>query len=68
MNISQKQIKTKKTIGYLNNIPVDLLVTYGGLRIIIMIKDKKSEIIGVGPHEAIAKFSAENKYKNIKWI
>jgi len=69
MDISPKYIKTKETIGYLEgDIPVDLLVTFGGLKVLIYPTKKGSEILGAGPHLAIAKFVAGQKYKNIKWI
>lgn len=68
MKIDKKHIKIIKTIGYLDNIPVDLISCRGGFNIlIIMKKNNESEIIGIGPHTGIAKYQASKRYPNIKW-
>lgn len=67
MELNNKYIKTKRIIGNLDRAPIDLIITYGGFNILFVNKKDKSEIIGAGPHLAVAKNIAEKKYKNIKW-
>lgn len=68
MNIDKKHIKLTKTVGHLDSIPVDLVLTHGGFNILIMLKKNgESEILGVGPHAGVAKHQAFKKYPKIKW-
>jgi len=68
MKITQKHIKLKKTIGYMNNLPIDLVVTFGGFNVLFLSNKNKTEILGAGSHKEIAKYMADKKYNNIKWI
>jgi len=68
MSIPKQYVKIKKTIGYLNDIPVDLVITYGGLKLIMLPKQDGSEILGYGESIGLAKYVAEKQQQDIKWI
>ncbi len=68
VTLEKRHIKSKKVIGKSEGEDVHQLTTYGGLQIIMMFKNNKSEILGAGPHIAYARWEAEKKLKGkVKW-
>jgi hypothetical protein len=66
--LEKKHIKSKKVIGKSEGHDVHLITTFGGLQIIMIMKNNKAEILGAGAHVAHAKFEAEKKLKtNVVW-
>ena len=63
VGLSKKHIKETKVIGKSDGQDLTLLTTYGGLKIIVMLKNDKPEIVGAGAHIATAQFEAEKKLK-----
>jgi hypothetical protein len=69
VTLEKKHIKSKKVIGKAEGQEVHLVTTFGGLQIIMIMKNNKAEILGAGAHVAHAKFEAEKKLKeNIVWV
>lgn len=59
MNISQKHIQSRRTIGKLKGKPVHEVVTTGGLHLIVVQKDGAGlHTLGTGPHRAVARHIA----------
>lgn len=66
--LEKKHIKSKKVIGKTEGNDVHLITTFGGLQIIMLMKNNKAEILGAGAHVGHAKFEAEKKLKaSIVW-
>lgn len=58
MEIPAKQISYKKRIGKLGDDPVWEIGTKGGLHLVVAMRKKGSETLGVGPHSAVARHLA----------
>ncbi len=68
VTLEKKHIKSKKVIGKSENEEIHLVTTFGGLQIVMMMKNNKPEILGAGAHIGHAKFEAEKKLKTkIQW-
>lgn len=58
MEITEKQLAWKKKIGRVGSNPVWEMATTGGLHLIAVNKSGKTEILGTGPHRAVARHIA----------
>lgn len=67
MDISEKQLASKKRVGKLGSSPVFELVTKGGLHLIVGTKGGKFETLGAGPHRAVARHIAKKREPEIDW-
>ena len=68
ISLDEKQLLGKpKKVGTLGGKPVMSFKTKGGLNLIATYKSAKPEILGVGPHAAIARHIAEKNAKDIIW-
>jgi hypothetical protein len=67
LKIEPIHIKYKKQIGHVGSNPVHEILTTGGLYMNILGKGAGFEVIGTGPHRAIARHISENKQPNIVW-
>lgn len=65
MNITPEHIKTKKRIGTLDDEPVIHIETTGGLHLIVSNKKGKPDILGSGPHPAVARHIAQKREKDL---
>lgn len=65
MNISPKQIKYRKKVGSTSEDSKDIyeIGLIGGLHLIVKADGSKSEIMGAGPHRAVARHIAQQKEK-----
>ena len=62
MQISREHLAGKpQKIGTLDGDPVYEIVTTGGLNLVSVTRHGKVEMLGVGPHKAIARFLAQKK-------
>lgn len=67
LNLSPEHVASKKKVGKKGSNPVWEVVTTGGLYVDILGKGSGFEIIGTGPHRAIARHIAESKIPDIVW-
>lgn len=68
VSLEKKHIKNKKIIGKSDGTDIHLLTTFGGLQIIMIMKNNKAEILGAGAHVGHARWEAEKKLKgNVEW-
>lgn len=65
--ISPELISYKKRVGHIGTNPVFELATTGGLHLIVTARGGKSEVLGTGPHRAVARFIAKRKESGIFW-
>ena len=59
--VTEKHIAMKKRIGSLDGKPVVELMTSGGLYMVVTNKAGALDILGTGPHRAVARFLAKKK-------
>jgi len=59
--ITDKQLQYKKRIGTCHGNPVMEMCTSGGLYIVAVRKNNAVEVMGTGPHRAVARFIAKKK-------
>ncbi len=65
-SLEKKHIKSKTVIGKSDGVDLHLIITFGGLQIIMKMSNNKPEILGAGAHIAHAKW--EKKLKTtVKW-
>jgi hypothetical protein len=67
MDITPEHIAYKKRVGRIGHSPVIELATTGGLHLIVAARGGKSEVLGAGPHRAVARFIAKKKEPDIMW-
>ena len=68
LNVTAKDIASKKKIGLLNGHGVVEVVLKGGLHLIVTKQgDAKTSILGTGPHRAVARFIAEKNEPDLQW-
>lgn len=65
--ITPELLSYKKRVGRIGTNPVFELATTGGLHLIVTARGGKSEILGTGPHRAVARFIAKRKENDIFW-
>lgn len=68
LNLTPVHVKHKKQIGRVRGSPVWEVLTTGGLYMDILARDGSFEVIGTGPHQALARHIAEQKQPMIEWI
>jgi hypothetical protein len=67
MNLTPDHIESKKRIGTLGNSPVFELTTTGGLHLVVAARGgKEAEVLGTGPHRAVARFIAKKRNKDLE--
>jgi hypothetical protein len=66
-SITPDQIQYKKRVGKVGNLPVIELATTGGLHLIVVARGGKGEVLGTGPHRAVARFIAKKREAKIEW-
>jgi hypothetical protein len=59
--VTEKHIAMKKRIGSLDGKPVVELMTSGGLYMVVTNKGGSLDILGTGPHRAVARYLAKKK-------
>ena len=59
--VTEKHIASKKRIGSLAGHPVVELMTSGGLYMVVTNKAGSLDILGTGPHRAVARYLAKKK-------
>lgn len=67
MNITAKQIATKKKVGSLDGKPVFALATKGGFHIVATLKNGQVETLGTGSHAALAEYIAREGAPDLIW-
>lgn len=67
MDITSDQIASKKRVGRIGDMPVIELATTGGLHLIVVARGGKGEVLGTGPHRAVARFIAKKRESKIEW-
>lgn len=67
MDITPDQIAYKKRVGKIGSAPVIELATTGGLHLIVAARGGKGEVLGTGPHRAVARFIAKKREDKIEW-
>lgn len=67
LNLTPVHIKHKKQIGKVNTNPVWEIATTGGLFINVLGKGAGFEVIGTGPHPAVARHISEQKQPSVEW-
>lgn len=65
--LTPEHVASKKRIGNLKDAPIFEILTTGGLYMNILGKGAGFEVISTGPHRAIARFIAEQRYPNVIW-
>lgn len=65
--LTPEHVASKKRIGNLKDSPIFEILTTGGLYMNILGKGAGFEVISTGPHRAIARFIAEQRYPNVIW-
>lgn len=66
-SITPDQIQYKRRVGRIGNAPVIELATTGGLHLIVTARGGKGEVLGTGPHRAVARFIAKKREDKIEW-
>lgn len=54
---------SRKRVGTWGSAPIVQFETNGGLMVVMALKGAKSEILGAGPHQGVARFIAQKKTK-----
>lgn len=67
IKLDENQVESKKKIGSKDGNPVWQIVTKGGLYVNAIAKGGKFDILGTGPHPAIARHISENRLQGIHW-
>lgn len=66
MDIKQEHVASKKQIGTLKGKPVFQIKTTGGL-VMVVLGGGTPSVLGVGPHQGVARYIAEKKESDLKW-
>lgn len=61
----KNEIVYKKQIGTIDGDDVFEIRTKGGLHLVTAARSNKAEILGAGPHRAVARFIAKKKSANL---
>lgn len=67
LSLKAVDIASKKRIGKLKESPVFEIVTTGGLWLNILGKGAGFEIMSTGPHRAVARYIAEQRFPGIEF-
>jgi hypothetical protein len=69
MDISPKQLVSKKKVGICKKGEVMYAKTKGGLHMVFVApgEGKKPEFLGFGPHKAVARHLAEENEPDLEW-
>ena len=67
LSLTPEHVQSKKKIGSYKELPVFEIVTTGGLYLNVLGKGAGWEVIGTGPHRAVARYIAEQRYPAIAW-
>lgn len=67
INVTPEQIAYKKRVGKVGSAPVIELATTGGLHMIVCARGGQAEVLGTGPHRAVARFIAKKREDKIEW-
>ena len=66
--IPAAQVNWKKRVGKIDDAEVWALSTVGGLNLVVKsLRGGKTEVLGAGPHRAIARHIAERQNPSIVW-
>lgn len=65
--ITPDQIAYKKKVGHLGQTPVLEVGLIGGLHMIVKASGGKTEVLGAGPHRAVARHIAKKKNPDIEF-
>lgn len=64
MQVNENEIEYKKKVGKLDGCPVYEIGLRGGLHLILSVRGGRSEVLGAGPHKAVARFVSKKKTEN----
>jgi hypothetical protein len=67
LSLTPEHVKSRKRIGAVGTNPVFQVETTGGLYINLLGKGAGWEVIATGPHRAVARYIAEQRYPNVIW-
>ena len=67
MDIKPEHVASKKQVGTLKGKPVFQVRTTGGLVLVVASGSSGTSILGVGPHQGVARYIAEKKESDLKW-
>ena len=67
LNLTPEHVASKEKVGKLNDQIVWEIATTGGLYVNVIAKGASFEVIGTGPHPAIAKHIASQRCPSIVW-
>lgn len=65
--IPASEIKYKKRVGEDAGDPVHEIATVGGLHLIVAVRKKGTETLGIGSHRAVARHLATKKARALQW-
>jgi hypothetical protein len=65
MKIESKDLALRKRVGTLRGRAIIYLMTKGGLHLIISDDEQGPEILGAGPHPAVARYIAQKREPEI---
>lgn len=66
LNVTAADLKSRKRIGSLDGSEVWHLETKGGYHIVAAAKREGTKVLGVGPHRAVARFTAEKHFPSLR--
>lgn len=67
MELTPEHVAYKKKIGRLKGNIIAEIATTGGLHLVGVAKSGKFEVLGAGPHRAVARHLALKKQPDIEW-
>lgn len=67
MDIRPEHVQSKKQVGTLKGKPVFQVRTTGGLVLVVASGSGGTNVLGVGPHQGVARYIAEKKEADLKW-
>ena len=67
LSLTPEHVQSKKRIGHLKDAPIFEILTTGGLYLNVLGKGAGWEVIATGPHRAVARYIAEQRYPNVIW-
>lgn len=67
LSLTPEHVASKKRIGHLKENPIFEILTTGGLYLNVLGKGAGFEVIATGPHRAVARYIAEQRYPGLVW-
>jgi hypothetical protein len=67
LSLTPEHVASKKRVGQLKDSPIFEILTTGGLYLNVLGKGAGFEVIATGPHRAVARYIAEQRYPSVVW-